>query len=132
MKVVSFTYCEDVQNDPQGRAVIIAPMQMIIPQFLPTAYSFNVSFGISDVPKEGFSITTEFWNPLGIKVSDNKFQVPSLPVEKIDLPNAPLGLQVNVGFRNVVLDTKGEYKTKILINNEEYGVYPIEVYYDNQ
>lgn len=129
MKIVSFTYCEDVQNDPQGKPIIIAPMQMIVPQFLPTTYSFNVSFGIADVPKEGFSIKTEFWNPKGEKVSENILQVPPLPVEKIAFPNLPFGLQVNIGFRNVVLDVQGEYKTVILINNKEYSEYPIGVYH---
>ena len=51
MKIVSFTYCEDVQNDSNGRAIIIAPMQLMTPKFLPTDYSFNVSFGIFDVKK---------------------------------------------------------------------------------
>ncbi len=132
MKIVSFTYCEDVQNDSQGRALIIGPMQLMAPKFMPTDYSFNISFGIFDVPKEGFLINTEFLDPNGSKISENTLQVPTLPVDKINLPNLPFGIQVNIGFRNVPLLIPGEYNTVIKLNGKECGKYPIEVCHEQE
>ncbi len=127
MKIVSFTYCEDIQNDPQGRAVVVAPMQLMVTKYLPTSYSFNVSFGIFNVPKEGLTVETEFLAPDGKMISSNSLQVPSLPVDKIAFSNLPFGLQINVNFRNIDFEISGEYKTIIKLNGNKYGEYPIEV-----
>lgn len=132
MKIVSFTYCEDVQNDSQGRAIIVAPMQLMITKYLPTSYSFNVSFGIFNVPKEGVSVETEFIDSNGKMISSNFLQIPSLPVDKIAFSDLPFGLQVNVNFRNIDLEISGEYKTIIKLNGNKCGEYPIEVCHAKQ
>lgn len=131
MKIVSFVYCEDVQNDQNGKGVIIAPMQLMTPKFLPTDYSFNISFGIFDVLKEGFKLETKFLDPNGQEVANNIMQVPHLPIDKIEKPNLPVGLQVNIGFRNIPLLISGEYKTVIYLNEIKSGEYPIEVCYES-
>ncbi|OUN38302.1 hypothetical protein [Massilimicrobiota sp. An80] len=128
MKIQSFVYCEDIQNDPQGKTVIVGPLQMIITKYIPTDYSFNISFGIFNVPKDGFSINTEFYNPKGEKISENVLTAPQFPEEKINFPDLPLGVQINIGFRNISFEIQGEYKTVIKINGQECGTYPIEVY----
>ena len=128
MKIVSFTYCEDIQNDPQGKTRIIGPLQMLITKYIPTDYSFNISFGIFNVPKEGFLINTEFYNPKGEEISNNVLEVPRFLDEKINYLDLPLGIQVNIGFRNIPFEIQGEYKTIIKINGKECGTYPIEVY----
>lgn len=128
MKIVSFAYCEDIQNNPQGQTIVIGPLQMLITKYIPTDYSFNISFGIYNVPKEGLLINTGFYSPNGEEISNNVLRVPQFSDEKISYPNLPLGIQVNIGFRNIPFESQGEYKTIIKINGKECGTYPIEVY----
>lgn len=130
MKIVSFTYCEDVQNDQNGKPMIICPMQFMAPISLPTNYSFCASFGVFNIPKNGFSIKFQFLDPDGnvVQGAENNMLVPPIPDEQIKNKKIPLGIQVNMGFRNIVLRERGEYKSRIILNGEIVGTYPIEVF----
>lgn len=132
MEIVSFIYCEDVQNDPQGKTMIIGPMQFMPVINLPTNYSFCASFGIYNIPKHGFSIKFEFVDPDGNVVQGglNQMVVPPIPDDKIVNPKLPLGIQVNMGFRNIILYKDGKYESKIYLNDALVNSYPIEVSYN--
>lgn len=129
MEIVSFVYCEDVQNDPQGKAMIIGPMQLMPVVNVPTNYSFCASFGIYNIPKNGFLIKFEFIDPDGDVVQGglNQMMVPTIPDDKIINSKLPLGIQVNMGFRNIILKKVGRYEAKIYLNDEFINGYPIEV-----
>lgn len=129
MEIVSFVYCEDVQNDPQGKAMIIGPMQFMPVVNFPTNYSFCASFGIYNMPKCGFSIRFEFIDPDGEAVQGgmNQMMVPAIPDDKIKNPKLPLSIQVNMGFRNIILSKEGRYEARIYLNERKVNSYPIEV-----
>lgn len=129
MEIVSFTYCEDVQNDPQGKPMIIGPMQHMLVINFPTNYSFCASFGIFNIPKEGFLIKFDFVDPDGnvVQGAMNNMMVPPIPENQIQNPNIPLGIQVNMGFRNIILTKAGRYCANIYLNGKFIQSYPIEV-----
>lgn len=130
MNIVSFVYCEDTV-DQNGKTVIINPMQMFTPVGIPSNYSFVISFGIFDYEKDREnSINIIFKSPEGKKLVESKIDVPMLPDEARNA-TLPIGLQFNLGFRNVVLERPGEYTTIIEINGKELGIYPINVVHGN-
>lgn len=125
MEIVSFTYCEDVQNNECGKSVIIAPIQMLTPVSLPTNYSFTVSFGIYDIPKDGFEIRLDFFDSEENAISENKMMFPPIDEKEVLDIDSPLGVQINMGFRNLIFRNEGKYISKIYLNGELYGEYPI-------
>lgn len=125
MEIVSFTYCEDVQNNECGKSVIIAPIQMLTPVSLPTNYSFTVSFGIYDIPKDGFEIRLDFFDSEENAISENKMMFPPIDEKEVLDIDSPLCVQINMGFRNLIFRNEGKYISKIYLNGELYGEYPI-------
>lgn len=129
MKVVSFTYCENVQNDHQGHAMIIGPIQYMQVSHLPTNYSFCFSLGVFNRPKNGFLFKLEFVDPDGLTVQDGVHEmfVPAITKEKIINNKLPFGLQINIGFKNIVLNKTGRYASKLYLNDKFINSYPIDV-----
>lgn len=127
MKIVSFVYCMKVENDEQGNPVIIKPIQMLTPQFLPTEYTFTVSFGLFDInPNEKNMFEISFTDSENHEIVKNKFTLPKISSKDIDM-HKPLGLQINMEFKNVELLIEGEYKSTVKVNEDMLGVYPINV-----
>lgn len=126
MKLVSFVYCAATE-DNAGENIIRNPFQMIITKYLPTNYSFFVSFGIFDVQKEGFDLQISFVDPDEKVISNTNLKVPDIPEEVPINKNLPIGMQINFGFNNVELVKEGEYNTIVRANGEELGRYSINV-----
>jgi hypothetical protein len=128
MEIVSFVYCDDViENNSNHSSTIIAPMQMFLPVGLPSNYSFSISFGLYGLNKLGNDeIEISFLDPNKQCIAENKMIVPSLP-DPIKQSKQPVGAQINIGFRNVVLNYEGKHYTVIKVNGEKLGEYPIHV-----
>ena len=128
MKIVSFTYCESVsKNEVGGQLVICGPLLTLTPVNLPSTYSFVVSFGVYDINKgDDNRIKIEFKDCHDKIISMNETNQFDLPKEMKNSMQ-PVGIQVNVEFRNVVLKEEGTYTTTITINGKCIGTYPIDV-----
>ena len=127
MKIVSFTYCNDVINDNIGNPLIAGPLQMLMPINIPANYSFSVSFGVYDLGKTGDNkFRVEFIDSDENIIADNDLTIPDFP-DKVKVSNNPLGIQINIGFRNIILNKEGTYKTLIYHNGNKVGEYAIEV-----
>lgn len=132
MKIVSFVYCNDVNNE-NGNTILISPMQMLTPIGIPSNYSFTVSFGLLD-RYEKFNnneVIIKFVDDTDKEISKNVFTFPPLPEELKKSPD-PIGIQINIGFRNVILEKAGIFSTVIECNNSELGRYPIDVFVPKQ
>lgn len=128
MKLTSFVYCQDTKND-QGNTIIVAPFQMLTPINLPTNYSFTFSFGLLGKPAEFVDkkVIAKFKNPNNVEISKSIFEIPTIPDEFVEKSNY-IGIQINLGWMNVVLDVEGVYNTVVEIDGEELKVCPIDVY----
>ena len=131
MDIMSFVYCEDAVNDQSGKNVIIGPLQMFAPINLPSNYSFVVSFGLYDFDKDGGNkVKVVFKSPNNEDLAESVMDLPPLPEEARN-SKTPIGVQINISFRNVVLKEPGQYKTEVSINDNLLGSYPINVVYGN-
>lgn len=127
MKIVSFVYCDEVKTDENGANIIISPLLMFNPIATPSNYSFTISFGVYDLEKEKEnSIYISFVDSDGRTISENNMNLPVLPRELREVKKS-IGIQFNVGFRNVVLSKEGEYRTIIKVNGTNLGEFPIFV-----
>ena len=133
--ITMFTYSElfQLQNLPEGkgqRLNIINPILVIIPEFLPTTYSFSVTFGILGVKMEvPHELKITFWGPDEEVIFDSgnlNIQFP-IPENKKGLPEDMRGPVISMDIRNAALEEEGEYFTKIFLDGEEMGKYPIKI-----
>lgn len=134
-RVVSFVYCENVQNEtvPVGsgqvpKAHIIGPLSTLNPISIPGNFSFSISVGIQGFDssdRNTFRIT--FVDPKGNVLNDtNLIEIPhGLPTG--NLPRGAEGIQINFDVRNLILEEEGDYKTLVYFNQKLLGEYPILV-----
>ena len=127
MEIRSFTYCNDVINDSNGYPLISGPLQILMPINIPANFSFSISFGVYDLNRNGHNrFEVEFIDADGNKIAYNDLNIPDFPNE-IKKSKNPICIQINVGFRNIVLNKEGRYKTLIKYNGEKEFEYPIDV-----
>lgn len=133
MKLVSFVYCQDAIIDNAGNPTIVAPLQMLAPVNLPTNFSFAISFGLLGKVEEyeGKEVITTIKNPDKVDISKNLFVMPSIPDELKGSVN-PIGIQINVEFKNVVLDKEGVYTAVVEMGGDILKECPIDVYGPNK
>lgn len=133
-RVVSFVYCENIQNEiipsvgQVPKAHIIGPLSTLNPISIPGNFSFSVSIGIQGLDtsnKNTFRIV--FVDPKGIILNDtNTVEIPhGIPTG--NLPKGAEGIQINFDVRNLVFNEEGDYKTQVYFNQELLGEYPILV-----
>jgi hypothetical protein len=131
-KVTSFMYAANViQGAGQGQMHIIAPLQVIVPLYIPSTFSFFVVFAISDFE------TTKSHNMRVVFKSDKEpvkssvdsaTTIPPLPKNlNVDIPEIYNGFISNLSFQNVVIENDGLYKTTIFFDDEKIGEYEIYV-----
>lgn len=132
MPIVStFMYCEQVQNNFQtNKLEISTPLHVLTPPSIPSAYSFSIVFGILGLDNHRINkIRIILLSPneeVAFDTEDN------LVIEKngdLDvLPSAARGFIANMDLRNVLFNREGMYVTRVLINHEIIGEYPIYVW----
>ena len=128
----SFIFSEDTQQitNPAGSTLhIVNPLNLIRPQFIPSGYSFSVSFGILKIdPKRDYKIQFQLLHPSGnIAVDTNEINLTSPPIADQTLPSDSHGAMLNFDFRNVPLREIGEYKGVVKVDGEVIGEYPLYV-----
>ena len=128
--VSSFTYCDSIQTQMTDKGPInqiVSPLQVLAPIAIPGNFSFAISGCIMglDVEKENI-IRISFVSPSGHVAFDTQEITIQLPrdVKAQDIPNF---MQFNLDLRNIVINEKGLYITKIEVNKEIIGEYKIQV-----
>ncbi|PFA84501.1 MULTISPECIES: hypothetical protein [Bacillus] len=130
-KVSTFMYCEQAEMNPQiQKTVISGPLHVFTVPFVPTTYSFAITFGLLGINnKQDNKLSIRFLDP-----NDNpKIDAENLMIGKTpdlnweEMPHEARGLIANMDFRNVILECEGLYKTQIFMNDELLGEFPIQV-----
>lgn len=133
VKVMFFVYCESVETQMvqsgMPRMNIINPMLIMTPPYIPGVYSFSILLGLQgfDVKKNN-TLRLILKNPLGSTVVDsNIINLPATDEGSATLPKEYRGMQMNMDFRNTVLEVEGDYFTEVILNGEQIGSYGISV-----
>lgn len=124
--ITSFVYCGETKvNGFTGQTEIIDPMQVIKTKYIPTYFTFSIACAIYGVVlKNDNTFRMRFKNSEGdILVDTGKTAIEKQKIE-VDI------MQINVEFRNVVLDREDIYYTEVELNDEVLGDYKIAVVKD--
>ncbi|SEB15658.1 hypothetical protein SAMN05421743_12128 [Thalassobacillus cyri] len=133
--ITSFTFSEDSQNvsNPSGKGntlQLINPQNLFRPPFIPCTYSFSVTCGLIKIdPHKTHTVQFILESPEGdTPIKTDPINVPKNNNFDASLPDEANGFVFNLDFRNVPFKVKGEYKGKIIFNNELLGEYPLMFY----
>lgn len=127
MKIVSFIYCENTQ-DNNGKTIINGPLQMISLKYFPSTFSFYISMGLFDVDPYGFNFDYSFVDPDGKPLNQMTLNVPPLTQLGGSInESVKYGLQINLGVQNLEFTKLGEHKTIISFSDGNSFEFPIEV-----
>lgn len=133
--ITSFIFSEDTEQafNPGAKGNIlhiVNPLHLIRPQFIPSAYTFSITFGLKGLdPDSEHNIRFQLLTPSGSSAMDtNDISLPKNTGFDRNLPKDVNGLMLNLDFRNVALREIGEYKGIVFVNNEAIGNYPLDVY----
>lgn len=131
-RIVSFSYCEMVQNEVSSgipKAHIVGPLIVLAVPFIPTTFSFSVSIGISGIDiAEPNKIQYKLLSPSGNIIHDtNEIILPIDRTAPAKLPKMYRGIQLNIDLRNLVLKEEGEYESLIVVNGEKLKGYNLPV-----
>jgi len=122
-KITTFAFGTTVANisEKQGPTPhLVAPQVVLRPAFIPSNFSFGVTFGIRGVDITNHIMLRFFISsPSGTIVHDSGDT--ELPVvgKKDTLPAEYQGLVVNLDLRNIVIKEEGIYSLVVYINGEE-------------
>lgn len=110
-----FIYSESTQNENVANGSklhIVQPMHIIIPMFIPSLFSFSVSFGVLDIKQdESHRLRYTFKSPDNVQailIDTGDINIPS-EYSTRELPDDMNGLMLNLDFRNIPFKTEGEY-----------------------
>lgn len=124
-KIVSFICCNNI-NEQNGAPVIIAPMQFIAVPFFPTNFTFFVSLGLKGIDISSSVVSVIIKSPENQEISRINSPIPDLMgIEGLNI-NMPIGIQINLEFRNIVIPSAGNYTFEILYNEENIGSFEME------
>lgn len=131
--IVSFVVCDAINNiSPDGeRSVpaLVAPQIALRPQFIPGNFSFGISVGVAD-------IDLKVENRIRLTISDpaeniihalGENELPRVPA-KDTMPQAFQGFMLAIDIRNLPIQSEGEYKFSVYLNDECIGVQTIPVF----
>jgi len=135
-KIAYFLYCDSIQpilatSPPNTIYQITSPLLALTPFHIPGSYSFAMAFAISglDAAIESSSLRVEFYNPEGGLVqSTGNIKTPIMEDEKSKFfPLDFKGIFMQMDMRNVTFETEGVYSTKVFMNDDLLGEYPVYV-----
>lgn len=125
MKVTSFMCFESTFNDQNGKMGLVGPLLDITLINVPSAYSFVLTFGLTDIDQYGKDqLTVNIISPSDIKTNIIDTLIPS-PPEQIKIGKYK-GM-FNFDLRNFVFNEVGTYVFKILCNGKELSSYELEI-----
>lgn len=128
-RIATFVYSEGSahQGENKEKLFLENPQYLFQSEFIPSLFSFSVSFGIADLDnsKEN-ELRFIFSDPQEETLIES--DLISLPTGfDEDLPPELRGFMFNMNFRNVRFEHEGYYCSEIFINGESVGKFPIYV-----
>lgn len=114
LRVTYFLYCKDAVMPPNEKEPhLIGPVHMLNPKFIPSEFSFTIAFGIMDFDymKEN-TLSIAFKSPNGEELFQSGAIIVESPPE-IKLPPEFVGIQVNLGLKNIPIKEEGIHITEI-------------------
>ena len=132
--ISTFMLCDSIQNIPtvDGGFVpgLFSPQLALRPRVIPGAFTFGVAVGIVgvDLTKENI-LRAEILNPEGKTVfaqADEMLKVVSK--DDVHLPKDNQGFILCTEIRNLGIETEGNYKFVVYINNEKIGEKEIPIF----
>ena len=128
-EISTFLYCENVQPSYNGGMTINGPMQIITPKYIPGVFSFTIFLGIIGLDvSESHTLQIKFMKKDGDKeiIDTGKINIQNQEEKENILPLDMRGFMANLDFRNVELKTEGEYVTKVILDDDLKGEFPIK------
>lgn len=131
--ISTFVYCESIENENvsnDSKLHIVGPMHIITPLFVPSMFSFCVSFGILNLKLDKpHSLRFIFKGPDVEQENIIDTGDMDLPLQEVNdgLPDDMKGIMMNFDFRNIPFRSEGEYSSEIIIDGKEMGKFPIKV-----
>ena len=115
MTIKNIVFCESSQQAtlPEGNTlmILVNPIVELNPLFIPSAFSFVVSFGACDIKeKNGFDITLKLLDPHGCPIATSMVSAP---------PAVNGNATCTIDFRNVPIKEEGIYTLEIKMLNEQ-------------
>jgi len=128
--LTNFVYAEQANFDPSnGKSHIYAPLPIIVVKYLPTMYSFGVSFCISNInPDQTNNVEINFYDPSDNLLCPSSVTLPPYPENaEFDIPKELKAFTLSMMFNNVDIRVPGKYMTKISLNGVEEYLCPITI-----
>ena len=115
MTIKNIVFCESSQQAtlPDGNAItiLVNPIVELNPLFVPSAYSFVVSFGACEIREtNGFDIILRFLDPQSNQIANSMISAP---------PVVNRNATCTVDFRNVPIREEGIYTLVIEMLGEQ-------------
>lgn len=133
-ELTAFLITESTQNIVRSGSndsvqQLTGPLIALRPQFIPSNFSFSVTFGIRGIDLEKQNILKlTLKRPSGSILHDlGNVQFPPIH-NKDSLPLTYSGFVGGIDFRNLALDEEGCYKLEIYVNGQLVSVQDIPVY----
>jgi hypothetical protein len=137
--LTTFVFSEDTNQElvNQNKILhVINPQNVFRPQFVPSAFSFSVTFGLIDLDPDKkntirFTLNAPNENEKYVVDTGNIDLDPNHAFDR-RLPIEANGFMMNMDFRNVPFRIEGKYLAKVNVNGELVGEYPVFVYGQEQ
>ena len=133
VRITSFIMSDGITNIPDQNGQVIQilsrPLQILRPQFIPSAFSFCFAVGISGInlTEENNVIHLAITDPDGKEVTQfNDISVPTDPDSTLPVDDS--GCMICMDVRNVSILMEGKYLLQVKFNNELIGTREIPVY----
>lgn len=136
-KIQSFMYAanviqelpRDASTQIQPQTHIIAPLQIIVPLFIPSTYSFFIVFSLRDFDTTtAHNIKIQFCDPDEKILVETEAAVPVIPENPIaEVSDEYKGFSSSIGLQNTIFRQTGAYKTNVIFDSEKIGSYEIYV-----
>lgn len=127
-KLNFFIYCSNFESQPSGVGNVDAKsiLTTLTPNYIPSNYSFSIVFSVVDFDNTvDNALRIEFCSPTGETLVSTKEDIIITPAPEgifpDELPNEYRGINVCLGFSNVLLKSPGEYDTKVYLNDTLIG-----------
>lgn len=132
-KISTFIYClgADKPNVPNAPINAIGVLNIITPEFIPSAFSFSIIVGFVGMKdKSNHTLDIIFKDnhdkPL-VEAKGVNISMDNIDVTTLGLPDEAKGMMLSMDLKNVILREEGKYSTSVSLDGEKLGDYDIYV-----
>lgn len=132
IKIQSFVYCMRTERTPEGATVAVDVRNLLMLEFLPTAFSFGLVACIVGLDSyKDYTLRYTFVDSRNEIIYDTQnIQVPFSDIKRNDpsghkIPSEYDGITISLMYNNLILRDKGIYETVVMIDGQEVGRLPI-------